>query len=244
MQQRSKYLVLTTDYLLPLLLLALVSLAYLVVFRTPLFTIKKLECSLDFQPCTSPAVLAELDKLKGQNLLIFSPEPLTARLLQGDFMLRGVELTKRLPHTLTVSLLSVFPAVALQTSDRPNHWITLDQDYKVIALREHDPNVPVLTVTTLPPVLLGQKLQDQALLQALALTVSTTRLSLPVTKVELAPELVIKLTLEGDHLALLSLDQDPSLPLAILQDLLGDQSLLKSPQEIDLRFAQPVLRPR
>lgn len=242
MQQRTKYLVFTAEYLIPALLVVFILAGYLLAFHTRLFTIKQFSCQLDYQVCQQGSLTAELDKVKGINLIRFDSSALESRLLSGDFTIRSVQFTKVLPNTLEVVLLSTYPALAVQEEGVTNKWVTLDERLRIIAVRETDPNITTITVPQLPPFRLGQTVEDSRLLATLKLAKAVDISQIPVSEIRLTGESDVTLQLENGLVAYLTVSKDPGGQLTILQNLLIDSSITKEYHSVDLRYTQPVLK--
>lgn len=239
MQLKSKYLVITSDYLVPLGITLGVILLVWLTFFSPSFAIKTVICEADHEPCASSALEKEIEKIIGQNTLRFKENELIAKLLSGEFTVREVEITRTLPGTVKVSVYSVLPVIALLQVGDPR-YVTLDQDYRVIKLTSSHPNVPVVTVSLLPPLQLGKKIEGEYL-PLLTLALELAR-SFPEHKsIEYAPPSIIKLTLP-EITAVFSTEKEPGQQIRLLQAILLDTTILSGKQEVDVRFTQPVLK--
>lgn len=241
-QAKSKYFVLTADFLIPLLLIVLAIAGYVAAFHTQLFALTNITCQLDYQPCDNPSVLAELDNYRGQNLLNFDQEYLRNRLLSGDFTIRELELTRELPSTLKVDLLSTYPVVALQSRDDQLHWISLDERFRVIGVRETDPNVPTLTISSVPPFQLGGTFADPLINSTLELALDLTSEISSVKTIELTSDSTITLTLDNGVEVLFTTEHDQQAQLLTLQSLLQNEEIISTYHTIDVRYSQPVLK--
>ena len=238
---RSKYLVFTTDYLLPLSIgLAVLAMAYFVLYSR-FFQITTVTCSLDYGDCTDPAVLAELDKLKGQNIFTFSPERLSIRLTSGDFTIRQAKFIKQLPGLITVELRSVYRVVAIQVIG-DHSWVVLDQDFRVIAKRVSDPNVPTVRLSSPLTLTLSKPPPDQVVIDTLKLARRLADELFVVKTIFLRDEDTIELTLADGRLALFTPKKDELVQLKTLQTILADATIATGVRIIDVRFASPVLR--
>jgi len=241
MQARSKYLVFTADYLVPAFLVLSIATAWILAYRTSLFSISNYQCELDYQPCAGEALLSEIDKLVGKNLLTIDLSSVRARLLSGDFTLREVTITKIYPRTLSLSLLSAYPVVALELNGNAQQWVTLDDQYRVIAVRDANPNVPTLVVESLPPFQLGVTIEDQSLLDSLSIVRSITDKLISVQRLSLSGT-TVSLELPGGVTALLTTTRDQDSQLHLLESVLADPALKNSYHLIDVRYDRPVLK--
>lgn len=238
---RSKYLVLTTDYLLPIFIcLSIISLICFVLY-SPFFKITKINCSLDFKDCTDPALIAELDKLKGQNIFTISPGYITSRLTSGDFTIRESVMTRELPGTVGLELQSVYPVVALQIIGDPT-WVIMDSKFRVIGTRTTDPNVPTVIVAGPINLTVGKPPTTDLILKALGIAKRLSDVLFSIKTISLIDDDTIELALADKRIAIFTPKKDELDQLRILQTILGDDTIIKGVKTIDVRFSQPVLR--
>lgn len=238
---RSKYLVFTADYLIPLAIcLGVLVLGYFALY-SPFFKVSSLTCSLDFQVCENPALLAELDKLIGQNIFTLNSAQVSARLTSGDFTIREAVLTRQLPGKVKAELQSVYPVVALQIKADPT-WVVMDSRFRVIATRNIDPNVPTVVVPGPLTLVLGKPPSDESITQTLRLAIRLADELVSLTSITLLDEDTIQLTLSNGKLAILTPKKKELEQIRALQAVLGNDTILKDTRTIDVRFARPVLR--
>lgn len=242
MKSRSKYLVLTTDYLIPLIIILSALTTYLLSFHTPLFAIKAVICTLDYEPCQNQSVIAELDKSKGENLLTLNTLELETRLLSGEYTTRSVELSRSFPSTLRVDLLSTYPVIALQLSDNKDKWIALDSRNRVITVTNNDPNVPTVTLDSTPPFRLGEQVLDSNVVQVIELALEISSELSTVDTIHLGLDSTVTLELTSGVTALLTTTKDFLDQIYALQAILADSSILKEYKIVDVRFSRPVLK--
>lgn len=242
MQSRSKYLVLTTDYLIPLGIILLIIIGYFVSFYTSLFSVRQVICTLDYKPCENPNIISELDKSLGHNLLSLDTDIIESCLLSGEYTIRSAQVSRAFPNTLTLNLLSTYPVIALQLSDNPGEWIALDSRNRVIAVVDHDPNVPIVTLDTTPPFQLGEEVLDSDVVSAIQLALELVQELSSVTTIHLGSDSTVTLELSGGITALLSTTQDRGEQIYTLQSILANKEVLQDYQFIDVRFTRPVLK--
>lgn len=239
--QKSKYLVFTADYLIPLFIsLTLLILGYLCLY-SPVFRIQNITCTLDFVDCNYPPVLSELDKIKGQNIFQFKQEQVKSRLLSGDFTIRSIDIVKELPSSIHVDLVSVYPVAAIKVEGESS-WIVFDQKYRLIGKRESDPNIPTVTLSESITVTVGKVPTNQSVLATLALAVRLSDEFSGIRFVKLVSPEVIELTLDSGIRAIFSPKKDEDEQLKALQTVLSDDTISKGVKTIDVRFTRPVLR--
>lgn len=236
---RSRYLVFTSEYLLPLVIVIFVSLVTYLCFFSPLLRIRTVSCLLDYSPCAEGVLTAELNRYKGKNLLLFDPAILKARLLEAQPTIGQVSVGKVLPSTLAVELYSVSPTYAIkQTGD--SRYIVLDKEFRVIGLRELDPHLPFLEVALLPPVQIGSALTGLFLTALTAMSL-TGEAFIPAENFTLR-ENVLEIKLEAGPVAVLSLTDELSPQISLLQALLRDPKILEGVTTVDVRYTQPILK--
>lgn len=238
---KSKYLVITADYILPTLICVGVAvLAYFSLY-SPIFAVTTITCDLDFQECDNPAVLVELEKLKGQNIFTLDTAAVTRRLTSGDFTIRQAEVARSLPGTVSVQLQSIYPVVALQIAGDPT-WVVMDSQFRVIATRSKDPNVPTVIVPGPLTVVIGQSPQDPLIMATLKLAIRLADELFTIKSLTLIDADTIELTLEDGKKAIFTPKKDELEQLRLLQLILGGDTINKETRIIDVRFSRPVLR--
>ena len=241
MYVRSKYLVITLDYLIPTFIcLGVIALGYLALYSR-FFKVNTVVCTLDFSECLDPSVLSELEKLKGKNIFTLSEDKVTRRLTSGDFTIRQVALTKELPGKIILDLQSVYPVAALQVSGDPT-WIILDQNHRVIGSRDSDPNVPTVIVPGPLTLSVGKPLTDDLLIQSIQLAKSLADELFTIKSITLVDADSINLTLSDGKIAIFTPKSDLSQQLRSLQLILRDATMIQGIKIIDVRFIRPVLR--
>ncbi len=238
---RSKYLVLTADYILPFMIIASVIGSLYIILYSNIFKITQITCNLDFEPCQNLAVLAELDKLKGQNIFKLQTQSISSVLTSGDYTIREAVFAKSLPSSLKVDLHSVYPVVALKIKD-VDTWIALDSQYRVIKELVNDPNVPTVIVSGPLTLSMGKPVQDQLIKDTLAMTDRLFKQLSSIKSVTLVDENRLDLELDSGKTAILTPKKDEVIQLRSLQAILQEVTISKGVRTIDVRFSQPVLR--
>ncbi|MFH2085797.1 MAG: hypothetical protein ABII21_03370 [bacterium] len=238
---RSKYLVFTTDYLLPLMIfLGILVLSYLTIYSS-IFKIRKVDCILDYLPCTNPSLGAELDKLIGQNIFLLKPAIIESRLTSGDFTIRAAKLSRSLPGTLKLEMQSIYPVVALQIQG-DSTWVVLDTRFRVIATRTEDPNVTTVIVKDPLTLTVGKAPTDSLITQTLALAIRLSDEISSIKTITLIDQDTLELALLSGKKVIFSPQKDELVQLNALQAILGSDTISKGVTTIDVRFSRPVLR--
>lgn len=236
---KSKYVVITTDYLLPTLLFLCSLFVIYLLFFSSLFTVQTLACTQDFEPCNNPYILSEIDKLKGQNLFLLKTDQVIARLKSGDFQTRDGQIKKVLPTSLSFSLQSVYPVLALQIST-DSRFVTLDSNLRVLKTTESNPNVPIIEVSKPLSFQIGKPVPDSELSQALPFVYEVAR-SLPkISRIVLSDQ-TITLKLASSPSVVMTPLRSASEQISALKAILEDATISEGVRQIDVRFAQPIL---
>ncbi|MFZ2199178.1 MAG: cell division protein FtsQ/DivIB [Microgenomates group bacterium] len=238
---KSKYLVFTTQYIVPCIICLLIIFGFYLTFYSNLFVITDISCNLDFMPCDNPAILAELDKLKDQNIFTLKTTSVSSKFTSGDFTIRGSQITKELPGKLKVELESVYPVVALKIKD-VSTWVALDDKYRVITQRDSDPNVPTVIVSGPLTLALGKPITSPDLLNALNLTRRLFEQLPSIKSITLVDENRLDVLLDNGKIAILTPKKDVPYQLRSLQAILQEVTISEGVRIIDVRFSQPVLR--
>ena len=239
--ERSKYLVFTADYILPLIIIIFVCSSIYIALYSQVFKLKDISCQLDFEPCENIVLVAELDKLKGQNIFKLKTDSVSQKLVSGDYTIREAVFAKSLPNKLSVDLHSVYPVVALKIKDLDT-WVALDDKYRVIKERSTDPNVPTVIVTGPLTLALGKPVADPVIKEALVMTTRLFEQLKAIKSVTLVDENRVDVLLENGKIAVLTPKKDEAVQIMTLQVILQEATISKGVRTIDVRFSQPVLR--
>ena len=238
---QSKYLVFTSAYLLPLLIcLSVAFIVYLTLYSS-FFKINHVMCTLDYEECSDPVLLAEIDHLKGQNIFTLSPQAVSTRLIAGDFRIREAKIQRELPGTVRILLQSVYPVVALQIKNDPT-WVLMDNQFRVISTRTIDPNVPTIIVPGPLTLTIGKPPTNPLIIRSLSLAKKLADEFFTFKTLTMVDEDTIELVLPSGKTAIFTPKKDELEQLKLLQVILGGVTITKEMRVIDVRFSQPVLR--
>lgn len=238
---RSRYFVITTDYLFPIFIILSVCALVWAAMYSPFFQLTTVTCVLDYQPCSDPVLLSELDKIKSQNIFRFNPRALEKRLTSGDFTIREAQVTRELPGSVQVTLQSVYPVVALQIAGESS-WVVLDNRFRVIGTHATDPNVPTVILSSPTTLTVGQAPTDPALIATLNLARSLASELVSVKSLTLQDQNTILVILPSGLQAIFTTQKDNLVQIKALQAVLKGATLTKDVHTIDVRFSWPVLR--
>ncbi|GEM_PF-830258 len=236
---RSPYFVLTTDYLVPILVIIFSLLVWFIAFRTAIFHLSDVKCEREMEPCNNPYILSELEKYKSQNLLTLNVSEIESKLKAGDPTISRVLITKQLPRTLSISITSSTPSLALRVSSE-NTWILLDENLRVVRLSPIATALPTLEISEPLTVQIGQAIESDVGVAAQLLR--TLSKSIDMRLVSLDKDLV-KVTLADGIVALLTTQKDVNNQVLALQAVLRDDTIDRTKYRvIDVRFDKPVLK--
>lgn len=236
---RSKYLVVTLDYVMPLLLFFGSLIFTYIVFFSPLFTVKTIVCTQDFEPCNNPFILAEAETLKGKNIFLLNGNKFVNLLTTGDFQTRSGEIKKDLPTTLTISLQSVYPILALHVQGE-TRYATLDSNLSVLKLLENNPHVPVIELNSPLSLQIGHPIPDETFNKILRYSVSIIRGISDTSEIKISGDDLI-LTLNNGLQLVLTIHRDIAHQISALKAVLEDATIREGLRKVDVRFSQPVL---
>lgn len=238
---KSNYVVITREIILPgIICLGVILLCYICLY-SPVFRIKTITCRLDFEDCQNPNLISELDSLMGKNIFSLKIAPLKQKLTSGDFTIRSVEIHRSLPGSVSFDLQSVYPVVAIQVKDNPT-WIVFDAQYRFIASRDVDPNVPTLILLSPITLSLGKPINNPTLHDALALALRLSDELLNFKSLTLVDDDTLLVNLQTGVVAIFTPKGDLDPQIRSLQAVLSDATISKGVRQIDVRFSQPVLR--
>lgn len=235
----SRYLVLTSDLVVPGIIITSVLAAAYLFLASPVFKLQAFKCELDYQPCQEGAITAEIDRLKGQNIFMFETHDLERRLTSSEFTVATVETRKILPSTLEVTLISVRPHFAVK-QEGDERYVVLDEKRRVIGLRSEDPHVPVLFTKDLPPLQIGQPISG-TIDQAIAAAEAVVAAFIPYTA-HAYDNGLLRVTLEDGPVASIDPAGNVERQVGLLQAVLRDRTILEGIATIDVRYAQPILK--
>lgn len=239
--RKSKYLVFTQDIVLPSLIIIGVGALYFLTYHTHIFALQNIDCHVDYMPCSSATVIAELDKYKGVNLLTLKTSSIGDKLRAGDFTISSISFSKSLPGNLRVDITSAHPTIAIRVRGVDNEWTVLDANFAVLGVTTDKPPVPELVVDTAPTLQVGQKITDPTALKALSFAVSLKQGSLDYKSISLSGN-IVTITLSSGVSAIVDLSQDTDIQIRRLQAILLDTTMDSGSSVIDVRFARPVLK--
>ncbi len=239
--KNSNYFVATKEYLRPLFVLALCStLIYLAMFGN-YFKLSTIHCVQDVgETCTNEYLLAELNSLKGENLIRLNLPSLHTKLSAALRTIRQINLSKTFPSTLNVEVLTAYPYIAL-TDVTQSQYLVLDETYRVIKTSSNHPNVPILALTKDSYLRLGQNIEDKDF-QALCDDVVAIYLTISGINLITSENDTLTLLLNNNQTALLTTNAPLNAQISALRTLLLDATISGSAHQFDLRYAQPIIR--
>lgn len=239
--QTSKYFVATLDLLVPVgIIIFSLSILYFLFF-SPFFAVKNITCMQDVgQTCENEFLLAEVAGFKGKNLFLLSTGEITQHLLSGDKTIRSITIGKTLPGNLSLTVQSAHPRLALTTAAVDKIFL-LDDSYRVIQTTPTDPHVPVVVFDQPLSLRVGQSIEDPSLTKLLNYSLEIAQ-KIPGTTKLIIQGHDLQIKLSSGILAIFTSDSDISPQISALQAVVGTSTITDGVTQIDVRYAQPVLR--
>ncbi len=239
---RSKYLVITADFIVPIAVTIAVAALWWIVFHTGTFAIRTIVCTSDGGQCKDTNLLAELAKYKGKNIFQVNTDALAYHLESADYMIKTAVVTRTLPGSLAVALQSVSPVVALQVAGQ-NEWMLFDGSLRLIGSTSTDPSIPTVLIQTPITLAVGKSANDGNLRTALEIAEKVGSAVPGVKDIALVDAETIRLDLSSGQYALLTTGKPVDDQIRLLQAVLKDATIVQDARGIDVRFNQPVLKP-
>lgn len=238
---KPKYFLITSDIVIPLLVIIFVLFCLWLTLFSSLFSIQTIECQLDSRPCPSSSITYEINSAIGFNIFRYDTKNLVNRLTSADFTVRKVDVAKKLPHTLHLELSSVYPVVALQLVGG-NDWLIFDEQLRLINNHVTDPNVPTVIVPGPISLRIGVAPTDPELRSALTLARSLATTISDFKSLSLDNHNLILTFRSASYTAILSPSGDIDQQITSLQAILRNATINQGVRVIDVRFAQPILK--
>jgi len=206
-------------------------------FYSRAFLIQNLDCSTSQGDCPE-AVLGELDALRDQNLLQFSPKSLEKKILAGDPSFTSVSAEVVLPKTINLYL-EIAPALVQVSNQDQKQALVIAKSLKVSKhLSELDPHLPLVVTDQAHTLRLLEPVTDPSLLSAIDLAVQLNNQFISVDSVELVNQ-QLKAHLPPSITVFFN-PQDFPRQIARLQ-LTLNQLELDTVESIDVRLSKPVV---
>jgi len=204
------------------------------------FTIKKTECK-DTQnnPCPD-AIVAELKRYIGSNLITFKPEEVISKIMGSSIQYDNFNLAKKLPGTLSGTLQVSEEVALLETSTTSAYLVVLENLAVSDSTDEAILNIPLVKVESSPQITIGEKLTDLRILGGLKLLTYLQSNYVAFKDFTIATDSAHILTPQKSKV-LFDTEKDFSRQLQSLQ-IIVQSELETPPSEIDLRYDKPILR--
>lgn len=238
---RSKYLIITANYLIPIAIIVGTIALLLIVFKTNILSIKQIYCQHDYQDCNLPHLQAELSKYLGINILKFDSLELKNKIIANNKTIKQVVISKQLPGTISINLISTSPKVAIKIQNGELQWIVLDSNFRVIKVVRKDPNLPTVLVNDVIKIQIGQEIDSDDIQKSLELATEISDNFFSVVSIQLEGDL-ITLILPSKITVFLTTKKGLHSQLKTLQDILADAKISSAVRTIDVRFTQPVIK--
>lgn len=237
----SKYIIFTSEYIIPLLILITIILLGYVILKTSYFSISNIICTQEYEECQNEHLNAELERYRGDNIFQLDIDSIQSRIESGQKTVKQVTVTRQLPSTLIIELIPTTSIIALQLINT-DQWIVLDERLLITKVTDKNPNLITILITQLEIIQVGQPITDPKLLAVLELTREISRQFFEFSSIELDDN-IITLYLKNGQKALLTTSRETSAQLYTLQSILADDIITSDAvHTIDVRFTQPVLK--
>ncbi len=206
-------------------------------FYSRAFLVQNLTCSTSQGECPE-VVLGELNALKGQNLLQFSPKSLEKKILTGDPSFISVNADVVLPKTIHLYL-EIAPALVQVSNQDQKQAIVITKSLKASKhIATLDPHLPLIITDQAHTLRLLEPVTDPSLLSALDLAVQLNNQFISFNYVELVNQ-QLKAFLPPSITVFFNPNDFPR-QIARLQ-LTLNQLELDTVESIDVRLSKPVV---
>lgn len=239
---KSKYLIITSQFIIPSIVIVLSASIFFLVFKSSIFKAKDPVCLYDNNPCSDAQIIAEINKYIGSNLITLKDGELKSKLMDGNKAIKDISITKKLPNLLVVEITPTSPAVAIQVINNKNEWVVLNNNLVVTNIVNTDPNLPTIIIDSSQQVQIGLPIADPDVAETILLARKITEQFIDVERIELSDK-TITLTFDSGIYALLTTIKDLDDQLITLQAILAQDKIIGSDYiVVDVRFDQPVLK--
>jgi len=208
--------------------------------RSDFWRIKKVDCHLNGEPCSS-SLWAELFNLtSGKNILFLSSSNLSGQIKQNHPELLQVQIDKQLPHDLLVEIQVRRAVVAI--SSQGEEFYLADEDGVLLEKMNQPPDLPMILVADKISRDVGGRIQEEIILKEIQILHESQLRLLEPKSAQAVSERVIEVWFNDDLQALFSVQKDIDVQLDSLQFILERTKIEgEKPKRIDLRFDKPVI---
>ena len=220
-------------------LLAISLLGIWFAFNSPLFRIYTILCTYNDRPCPVE-IETELSGLKDSSILTFRPQKVEKKIRKADISISSITINPQLPHTLTVTITSRISSITMGSSNTSAQLI-IDHNYVPFEIEATPSSLPKITSSHAVNIALGQPLSDPLLKSAMALSKTLNDYFIIFDTIQ-AEDYHLTVVLKNGIRAIFPMDGNFRDQVTSLQLILRESTIQPPLQEVDLRFAKPVIR--
>lgn len=228
--------------------------------RGNIFRVKIIECWEEGNYCQRYTLERVRELFWGKNIFLLNSKKSEEKLAKNDHTIREIKIIKKIPNKLIFEIKKRQGAVGLGEriklekekeatssselsgglSELPKEFLIVDEE-GVLLEKTTECSLPPLILEKLPPIQVGEKIEDETLIQGIKI-LNNLRLNLFQPKIgEIITPHSLKVLLENKIIVLFSLNKDIRWQLDSLQFIL-DRAKIEGRviKKIDLRFDKPV----
>lgn len=231
------------QFLFFLLFLFLSSILIYFIFFSKIFNIQKINCLRDNQICSSE-LLAELNNYQNKNIFLLAGGKIRNKLIAADQTIRKIETKFRLPGTLSVIIVSRYPAIRIANSLSASNYLLADEDGIILSIIDSDkyPDLPVLIWENAPQLDI-QKPPSVEVKNAIQI-INLLKEKLAFISPAVLDQFTLTVTLKNGTIVLFSTQEDNYFTQLKTLQVVLDETKIKnmSYHQIDLRFRNPIIK--
>ena len=204
-------------------------------FLTGFFLIKTIKITAD-----QKAALKGVEKLAGQNLLFLNRNKWEKEIEKENPVLKDIKIEKKFPFQVLITFKKREPKASIFNSTS-NIAFLIDGEGVILEQQKEEKGVPVI-IASLQNFKIGDRIKNKNIDLVLNL-ISVVEEYTQSSKFEIDEiARILKVTLSGDVLVLISLEKEQESIIYSLQLLLKKFKIEGNwPRKIDLRFEKPIL---
>lgn len=239
---RSVYFVVTFRQIFPWILLVMLAMLVLLFFTLPNFRVQKIECKYFEEEQCPIEILSELERLKGEHILLVDLEQTQIKLYQALPNTSMVWGSKKLPDTVNFEFFphEEFAYIQTATGERA---LVLSPGLEVIGDTEIlKPDLPVILYSQAFNYSLGDHVSEIEVNFASYLIELLKNEVIGFSLIGIVDHELIKVRLNDGREVHFSAAVDPDKQIESLVKVLNKLELDETSRIIDVRFDQPVIK--
>lgn len=220
--------------------LSLITVVFIVLF-SDILTVRSIECRNESSITCSPEIVAELERLIGQRILLLRLNDLERKIMQSDPAVKSINLSIDVrERSILASVVRRNPVVRIAASNSLDVSHVIDEEGMVFENGTTKDAPPLIIWDGFSTLSIGQRVPDQ-LGRSVTLIRQLPAIIEVLGAVHVRADSLEVTTVEGT-LVTFSLEQDPATQLAALQLVINqsriDRMIYRS---IDLRYQRPIV---